>query len=138
MRKSEKRKMIPNVFNNFNKSVSVFGELNKIWSFLGRGYCRSCAKRKRFDIKWLRCHYFQKQFDSTFIQSTEHYFCTSKGNFFWIYLQIDTAPRITDQLFKSNLTFCVVFVCVFLCRLTRVAFNTSTPTLRINLKEHSI
>jgi hypothetical protein len=57
MRKSEKRKMIPNVFNNFNKSVSVFGELNKIWSFLGRGYCRNCAKRKRFDIKWLRCHY---------------------------------------------------------------------------------
>jgi hypothetical protein len=134
MRKSEKRKMIPNVFNNFNKSVSVFGELNKIWSFLGRGYCRSCAKRKRFDIKWLRCHYFQKQLS----YSRQNIIFVHRKVIFWIYLQIDTAPRITDQLFKSNLTFCVVFVCVFLCRLTRVAFNTSTPTLRINLKEHSI
>jgi hypothetical protein len=42
--------------------------------------------------------------------------------------------RITDQLFKSNLDFCVV------CRLTSGAFtiDSSTPTLRINLNEQQI
>jgi hypothetical protein len=46
----------------------------------------------------------------------------------WLWL------RITDQLFKSNLNFCVV------CRLTSGAFtiDSSTPTLRINLNEQQI
>jgi hypothetical protein len=48
---------------------------------------------------------------------------------------IVNAPRITDQLLKSNLIF-VLFV-FFLCRLTSGAFTIyfSTPTLRINLNE---
>jgi hypothetical protein len=51
---------------------------------------------------------------------------------------IVNAPQITDQLFKSNLTFCVV---VFqLCRRTSGAFtiDSSTPTLTGNLNEHPI
>jgi hypothetical protein len=44
---------------------------------------------------------------------------------------IENAPRITDQLFKSNLTFCVFLI----CRLTIGAFtvDSSAPTLTGNL-----
>jgi hypothetical protein len=42
------------------------------------------------------------------------------------------APRITDQLFKYNLTFCVV--CVF--TLQTGEFDPSTSTWRKNFKEH--
>jgi hypothetical protein len=46
------------------------------------------------------------------------------------------APRITDQLFKYNLTFCVV--CVFILQTGEwfVEIDPSTSTLRKNLKEH--
>jgi hypothetical protein len=44
------------------------------------------------------------------------------------------APRITDQLFKSNLTFCVV--CVFTLQTDEFTIEFSTPTLRTNLNEH--
>jgi hypothetical protein len=54
---------------------------------------------------------------------------------------IVNAPRITDQLSKSNLTFwgCLCFW-FLLCRLTSGAFtiDSSMPTLRRNLNEHSI
>jgi hypothetical protein len=56
---------------------------------------------------------------------------------------IVNAPRnhvlhTADQLFKSNLTFCVVVF--LLCRRTSGAFtiDSSTPTLRRNLNEHLI
>jgi hypothetical protein len=49
---------------------------------------------------------------------------------------IENAPRITDQLFKSNLTFCVFLI----CRLTMGAFTvaSSAPTLTGNFNEHPI
>jgi hypothetical protein len=63
--------------------------------------------------------------------------------FIWIYPQggrwrVD-CERTTDQLFKFNLTFCVV--CIFIvCRLTSGGFTIdfSTPTLRIHLNEPPI
>jgi hypothetical protein len=51
------------------------------------------------------------------------------------------APRITDkdQLFKSDFTFCLVYVFT-LQAADECAFtiDPSTPTLRINLNEHPI
>jgi hypothetical protein len=56
---------------------------------------------------------------------------------------IVNVPQITDhgQLFKSNLTFQLFALFVFLlCRLRSgaVTIDSSTPTLRINLNEHPI
>jgi hypothetical protein len=51
---------------------------------------------------------------------------------------IVNAPLITDQLFKSNLTFCIF--CVFSLQ-TAFTIDSSTPTLkrnRFNLNEHPI
>jgi hypothetical protein len=53
---------------------------------------------------------------------------------------IVNAPRITntDQLFQSDLTFCVV--CVFTLQTDEIAFtiDSSTPTLTGCLNEHPI
>jgi hypothetical protein len=54
------------------------------------------------------------------------------------HVQLFYITRITDRLFKSNLTF-GLFV-FLLCRMTSGAFtiDSSTPTLRIILNEHAI
>jgi hypothetical protein len=44
--------------------------------------------------------------------------------------------QITNQLFKSNLTFCVV--CIFTVQSRAFTIDSSTPTLRRNLNEHLI
>jgi hypothetical protein len=77
-------------------------------------------------------------------------FCAdSIGCFFKFILKLSVeesivnAPRITDlitdQLFKSNLTFCVVcFYCGDWRVIVTFTIDSSTPTLMIHLNEHPI